>query len=361
MQVARNFFLSTEKTLTRKLYEALLAFKIEHSLTQGPDPRALHQPDLPRPARLRIRRGRADLFRQVARQADSLAEAAMLAGLPKAPSRYNPVANPQRAKQRQQYVLRRMRELGYITDAQYEDAHKAPIGRAKREVNEYSVHAEYVAEMVRQAVYEQYPEDVYTRGFRVYTTIRKADQEAAYAGAAHGRARVRPAPRLSRPGRLRRPAGRRATRTTIEDALADHADSDELLARAGARRQRRSRCKAVLRSGEKRHDLGRGPEVRRARRSSRRRRRSDASAAARSSASPREGQALADRAAARGRGGVRLARPARRRDPRAGRRLRFQPQQVQPRHPGLAPARLRRSSPSSTRPRSRRASRPPRS
>src|SRR5258708_35417140 len=103
----------------------------------------------------------------------------MVAGLPKAPSLYNPIANPQRAKQRQQYVLRRMSELGYITAAQYDEAIKAPL-RAKREVSEYSVHAEFLAEMVRQALAEHYPEDDYTRGFRAYTTLRQADQEAAY-------------------------------------------------------------------------------------------------------------------------------------------------------------------------------------
>src|ERR1041384_5188793 len=101
----------------------------------------------------------------------------MLAGLPKAPSLYNPIANPQRAKQRQQYVLRRMSDLGYITAAQYDEALKAPL-RARREVSEYSVHAEFLAEMFRQELAEHYPEYVYTRGFRVYTTLRKPDQEA---------------------------------------------------------------------------------------------------------------------------------------------------------------------------------------
>ena len=85
----------------------------------------------------------------------------------------------QRAKQRQGYVLRRVSELGYVTASQYDEALKAPL-RARREVSEYSLHAEYAAEMVRQALAEHYPEDVYTRGFRVYTTLRKADQEAAY-------------------------------------------------------------------------------------------------------------------------------------------------------------------------------------
>src|SRR5919197_4634139 len=178
MQVARNFFLSSEKTLTRKLYEALLAFKIEHNLTKEQilelyiNQIYLGQRAYGFAAASQISFGKA--LGQL-----SLGELAMLAGLPKAPSLYNPIANPQRAKQRQQYVLRRMTELGYITATQYEEAFKAPL-RARREVSEYSVHAEYLAEMVRQALAEHYPEDVYTRGFRVYPTLRAADQEVAY-------------------------------------------------------------------------------------------------------------------------------------------------------------------------------------
>jgi len=109
----------------------------------------------------------------------------MLAGLPKAPSMYNPVANLQRSRQRQHYVLRRMSELGHITAAQYEDALKGPL-RPRREANEYAIHGEYAAEMVRQAMAERYPDEVYSRGFRVYTTLRKADQEAAYVALRRG-------------------------------------------------------------------------------------------------------------------------------------------------------------------------------
>src|SRR6266700_206887 len=105
------------------------------------------------------------------------AEIAMLAGLPKAPSLFNPVINPKRAKQRQLYVLRRMRELALIDDEQYEQAQTVPISVKREAVTEYEIHAEFVAEMVRQLLYERYPEDVYSRGFRVYTTIRRSDQE----------------------------------------------------------------------------------------------------------------------------------------------------------------------------------------
>ena len=109
----------------------------------------------------------------------------MLAGLPKAPSSFNPVVNPKRAKQRQLYVLRRMHDLGYITDAQFAEAQKAPLV-VKHQANEYAVHAEYVAEMVRQMLYERFGDDAYTKGYRVYTTIAKADQEEGYAAMRRG-------------------------------------------------------------------------------------------------------------------------------------------------------------------------------
>src|SRR5437763_4553899 len=178
MQVARNFFLSSQKTLTRKLYEALLAFKIEHSLSKE-QILELYVNQTYLGQRAYGFGAASQTYSGKALDQLSLGEIAMLAGLPKAPSLYTPIANPQRAKQRQQYVLRRMSELGYITAAQYEEATKAPL-RARREVSESSVHAEFLAEMVRQALAEHYPEDVYTRGFRVSTTLSKGDQEAAY-------------------------------------------------------------------------------------------------------------------------------------------------------------------------------------
>src|SRR5881394_3438969 len=184
MQVARNFFLSSEKTLTRKLYEALLAFKIEHSLNKE-QILELYLNQIYLGQRAYGFGAASQIYYNKALNQLSVAEIAMLAGLPKAPSLYNPIINPQRAKQRQQLVLRRMTELGYITAVQHDEAVKVPV-RARREVNEYSIHAEYAAEMVRQAIAEQFPEEVYTRGFRVYTTLRKADQEAAYAALRKG-------------------------------------------------------------------------------------------------------------------------------------------------------------------------------
>jgi len=177
-QVARNFFLTGEKTYTRKLYEALLSFKIENNLTKD-QIFELYINQIYLGQRAFGFGAAAQTYFGKPLKDISIAEAAMLAGLPKAPSAYNPVANPKRAKLRQQYVLRRMHELGYITNAQQEAALKEPL-IVKREVADYSVHAEYVAEMARQIAAEQFPDEVYTRGLKVYTTLTKADQEAAY-------------------------------------------------------------------------------------------------------------------------------------------------------------------------------------
>ena len=177
-QVARNFFLSGEKTYTRKLYEALLSFKIENNLTKDQILELyINQIFLGQRAYGFAAASQIYFGKQL--KDISIAEAAMLAGLPKAPSAYNPIVNPKRAKLRQHYVLRRMHELGHITDAQHEAALKEPLV-LKRDLADYAVHAEYVAEMARQMTVERFPEDVYTRGMKVYTTLIKAEQDAAY-------------------------------------------------------------------------------------------------------------------------------------------------------------------------------------
>lgn len=183
-QVARNFFLSSEKTYTRKLYEALLSFKIEHHLSKD-QILELYINQIYLGQRAYGFSAAAQIYFGKPLKDISVAEAAMLAGLPKAPSAFNPVVNPKRAKVRQQYVLRRMLEMGAI-DAGQHDAALAQELVVKRETNEYAVHAEYVAEMARQIAAERYPDDVYARGLRVYTTITRADQEAAHDGLRRG-------------------------------------------------------------------------------------------------------------------------------------------------------------------------------
>ena len=247
MQVARNFFLSSEKTLTRKLYEAMLAFKIEHSLAKD-QILELYVNQIYLGHRAYGFGAAAQIYFGKALDKLTLAETAMLAGLPKAPSSYNPIANLPRAKQRQRYVLRRMMELGYVSAAQHDAAVKEPI-RAKREVNEYSLHAEYLAEMVRQAIAEQYPEEVYTHGFRVYTTIRKADQEAAYA------ALRRTVMDYDRRSGYRGPEGfaelpANPDDEDLDEALSEHSDSDDLLAAVVVRAER-AKVEVALRTGER--------------------------------------------------------------------------------------------------------------
>jgi penicillin-binding protein 1A len=248
MQVARNFFLSSEKTLTRKLYEALLAFKIEHSLSKE-QILELYVNQIYLGQRAYGFAAASQMYYGKALGQLSLAETAMLAGLPKAPSLYNPISNPQRAKQRQQYVLRRMTELGHIDATQYEDALKAPLRTRRETVTEYSVHAEYAAEMVRQALAEHYPEDVYTRGFRVYTTLRKADQEAAYEALRRG------VLEYDRRQGYRAPEGYVELPANPEDedfdaALDDYADNGDLLA-AVVLAVDGKQVQAALRTGER--------------------------------------------------------------------------------------------------------------
>jgi penicillin-binding protein 1A len=178
MQVARNFFLTREKTYSRKLYEVLLAFKIEQNLTKDQILEVYIN---------QIFLGRRAYGFAVASQTYfgksikdlNVPEAAMLAGLPKAPSAYNPVVNPKRAALRQQYVLRRMTELGFISEAEHQQAIEAPL-KVVTNSTDFGSSADYVAEMARQIAYEQYKEEAYTRGIKVITTINQAEQEAAY-------------------------------------------------------------------------------------------------------------------------------------------------------------------------------------
>ena len=178
MQVARNFFLSREKTLIRKFDEMLLALKIEHNLTKD-EILQLYINQIYLGQRAYGYAAAAQVYFNKDINQLNVAEMAMLAGLPKAPSAFNPVTNPNRAKLRQLYVLRRMHELHFIDDAQFQTAQQYPIV-VRRGNQEYPVKADYLAEMVRQEVYDRYQEEAYTQGIKVYTTIRAKDQDAAY-------------------------------------------------------------------------------------------------------------------------------------------------------------------------------------
>jgi len=185
MQVARNFFLTREKTITRKMREALLAWKIEASLTKD-EILELYVNQIFLGQRAYGFAAASQIYFGKPLKDVTVAEAAMLAGLPKAPSAYNPVNNPRRAKTRQQYVLRRMHELRFIGDDQFREAQSAPltVRQGVREV--LSTHGEFVAEMARQVVFDAYGEEAYTKGLTVWTTVHRADQEAAYAAVRRG-------------------------------------------------------------------------------------------------------------------------------------------------------------------------------
>jgi penicillin-binding protein 1A len=228
MQVARNFFLSSEKTYTRKIYEMLLAYKIE---------RALSKDQILELYMNQIYLGeRAYGFAAAARvyfgkdlKDLSLAQEAMLAGLPKAPSAYNPVVNPKRAKIRQEYILKRMFDLRYITQDQYDQAVKEDI-HAKVAGNEYSVHAEYIAEMVRQMMYAQYKDETYTRGLNVVTTIDSADQDAAYEAVRKGIMDYERRHGYRGPeGFIELPPNADDREEAIEDTLSEHPDNGEIV------------------------------------------------------------------------------------------------------------------------------------
>jgi penicillin-binding protein 1A len=177
MQVARNFFLSSEKTLKRKLSEALLAIKIEHNLSKD-QILELYINQIYLGQRAYGFAAAAQVYYGKPLNKLNTAEMAMMAGLPKAPSRFNPLVNLKRATLRQQYVLRRMHEIHFLTDKEYETALKQPL-RLRQSRQSHDVSAEYVAEIVRQMMYARYHESIYTSGLSVYTTIRKNAQEAA--------------------------------------------------------------------------------------------------------------------------------------------------------------------------------------
>jgi penicillin-binding protein 1A len=178
MQVARNVFLSSEKTYTRKIYEILLTFKLEHMLSKDQILEVyMNQIFLGNRAYGFAAASEAYFGKPL--KDVTVAEAAMLAGLPKAPSAYNPIVNPKRARVRQLYIIERMLENGFIDAAQADAAQKEQL-QVKTSSDHSDVHAEYVAETVRQLVFAQYGNETYTRGLNVFTTLQSAQQSVAY-------------------------------------------------------------------------------------------------------------------------------------------------------------------------------------
>jgi penicillin-binding protein 1A len=254
-QVARNFFLtSNEPTFLQKasrkfLYEIPLAWKIERNLTKD-QILEVYMNQIYLGQRAYGFSSAAQIYFGKKLNELSIAEAAMLAGLPKAPSAYNPVVNPKRAHARQQYILQRMRSLGYITEQEYVQAKDEEL-HVKTDSSAFSIHAEYVAEMARQLVYAQFKEETYTRGLNVFTTITKTDQDAAYIALRRGVTDYERRHGYRGPEAFMDiPTGsREEMENAIEVELADHPDSGDLVA-AVVLSATPKEIQAVLASGE---------------------------------------------------------------------------------------------------------------
>jgi penicillin-binding protein 1A len=247
MQVARNFYLSTEKTFTRKIYEILLALEIEHALTKQ-QILEIYMNQIFLGHRAYGFAAASEIYFGKPIKDISVGEAAMLAGLPKAPSAYNPIDNPRRARIRQQYIIERMFETGYLTEEQ-RDAAKAEKLHLKT-VTSSPAHGEYVAEAARQLIFNQYGDEAYTRGLSVYLTVHADEQAAAYHALRRGildfeRRQVYRGPEAY----VDLPATPADLDTRVAEALADHPANDELLA-AVVLAADPKKVDAVLQSGE---------------------------------------------------------------------------------------------------------------
>ncbi len=177
MQVARNFFLSSKKTYSRKLNEIFLALKIERMLTKE-EILELYLNKIYLGHRAYGVGAAALVYYGRPAEKLELSEIAMIAGLPKAPSRVNPITDPQRALIRRNYVLARMLDLDYIDQSEYDIAHAAPLS-AKLHTTPNEVEAPYVAEMARAEAVSRYGQDAYTSGYSITTTIESHLQQAA--------------------------------------------------------------------------------------------------------------------------------------------------------------------------------------
>jgi len=228
MQVARNVYLSTEKTYTRKIYEILLTFKLEHLLTKD-QILEIYMNQIFLGNRAYGFASAAETYFGKPLQDISIAEAAMLAGLPKAPSAYNPISNPKRARSRQLYIIERMEENGFITAKQAQEAKAEPL-KIRQGNDKNRIHAEYVAETVRQLMFAQYGQETYTRGLNVYTTLQASEQNAAYQALRQGimdyeRRQVYRGPEKF----ITLPDNPKEMEDAIDEVLDDHPDNGDVM------------------------------------------------------------------------------------------------------------------------------------
>ncbi|MBV7428512.1 MULTISPECIES: penicillin-binding protein 1A [unclassified Acidovorax] len=228
MQVARNVYLSSEKTFTRKIYEILLTFKLEHLLSKD-QILEIYMNQIYLGNRAYGFAAASEAYFGKPLKSVSVAEAAMLAGLPKAPSAYNPISNPKRARSRQLYIIERMEENGFITAQQATDAKKEEL-KIRSGPDNTRIHAEYVAEMARQLIFTQYGNEAYTRGLNVYTTLNAAEQEAAYGSLRRGIMDYERRQQYRGPEKfVALPTAAQEVEDAIDDALANHPDNGDVL------------------------------------------------------------------------------------------------------------------------------------
>ena len=228
MQVARNVYLSTEKTYTRKIYEILLTFKLEHLLTKD-QILEIYMNQIFLGNRAYGFASAAETYFGKSLKDITIAEAAMLAGLPKAPSAYNPISNPKRARSRQLYIIERMEENNYISAKQALEAKAEPL-RIRPSNDKNRIHAEYVAETVRQLMFAQYGQETYTRGLHVYTTLQSSEQNAAYQALRQGimdfeRRQVYRGPEKF----IELPTNPKELEDAIDEVLDDHPDNGDVM------------------------------------------------------------------------------------------------------------------------------------
>lgn len=248
MQVARNVYLSSEKTYTRKIYEILLTIKLEHLLSKD-QILEIYMNQIYLGNRAYGFAAAADTYFGKPLQKISIAEAAMLAGLPKAPSAYNPIKNLKRATSRQLHIIERMRENGFITAEQAASAKKEKI-KIRQPSTDNAVHAEYVAETVRQLMYSQYGNETYTRGLNVYTTLKSSDQIAAYQALRKGIMNYERRQFYRGPEKfISLPGDPQQIEEVIDEVLLEHPDNGDVLS-AVVLEASSKKVKAVRQNGE---------------------------------------------------------------------------------------------------------------
>ena len=247
MQVARNFYLSTEKTLTRKVYEILLALKIESQLSKEKI-LEIYMNQIYLGQRAYGFAAASEIYFGKPLKDITVAEAAMLAGLPKAPSAYNPIVNRARAERRQRHIIGRMLENGFITEAQHDEALAETL--TYHTPRSSGIHAEYAAETARQMIFSQYGEAAYTRGLNVEISLRSADQMQAYHTLRRGLLNFEQRKPYRGPSAfVDLPRDESKLDARVAEALEDHPDLDDLLAAVVTSADAR-KVTAVLQNGD---------------------------------------------------------------------------------------------------------------